>query len=88
MNVYSPRPPIVSLSSRYVELLDKYFGSVCELDIIFNYEKAYFMLDELLLVRRDIPSPASTLCLSLSYQICSLFFSLFAVGHIPRRAPV
>ena len=52
---------------RYVELLDKYFGSVsyisesnqpiksyetlqvCELDIIFNYEKAYFMLDELLL---------------------------------------
>merc|ERR1719272_6781 len=33
---------------RYVELLDKYFGSVCELDIIFNYEKAYFMLDELL----------------------------------------
>lgn len=51
---------------RYVELLDKYFGSVsicnlfdslkiylplqvCELDIIFNYEKAYFMLDELLI---------------------------------------
>merc|ERR1712012_676793 len=34
---------------RYVELLDKYFGSVCELDIIFNFEKAYFMLDELLI---------------------------------------
>ncbi|XP_072033656.1 AP-1 complex subunit sigma-2 isoform X4 [Amphiura filiformis] len=34
---------------RYVELLDKYFGSVCELDIIFNFEKAYFMLDELML---------------------------------------
>ncbi|XP_043231191.1 AP-1 complex subunit sigma-2-like isoform X2 [Amphibalanus amphitrite] len=34
---------------RYVELLDKYFGSVCELDIIFNFEKAFFMLDELLL---------------------------------------
>ncbi|XP_049780426.1 AP-1 complex subunit sigma-2 isoform X2 [Schistocerca nitens] len=34
---------------RYVELLDKYFGSVCELDIIFNFEKAYFILDELLL---------------------------------------
>jgi hypothetical protein len=48
-----------------VELLDKYFGSVrssyqltlmirspaqvCELDIIFNFEKAYFMLDELLI---------------------------------------
>ena len=34
---------------RYVELLDKYFGSVCELDIIFNFEKAYFMLDEFIL---------------------------------------
>lgn len=34
---------------RYVELLDKYFGSVCELDIIFNFEKAYFVLDEFML---------------------------------------
>ncbi|WP_411022985.1 AP-1 complex subunit sigma, partial [Salmonella sp. s51228] len=32
---------------RYVELLDKFFGSVCELDVIFNFEKAYYMLDEL-----------------------------------------
>ena len=34
---------------RFVELLDKYFGNVCELDIIFNFEKAYFVLDEFLL---------------------------------------
>ncbi|XP_046883260.1 AP-1 complex subunit sigma-3b isoform X1 [Hypomesus transpacificus] len=34
---------------RYVELLDQYFGSVCELDIIFNFEKAYFILDEFLM---------------------------------------
>lgn len=27
-------------------MLDKYFGSVCELDIIFNFEKAYYMWDE------------------------------------------
>ena len=33
----------------YVELLDNYFGSVCELDIIYNYEKAYFILDEFLI---------------------------------------
>merc|ERR1712128_27695 len=33
----------------FVELLDNYFGSVCELDIIYNYEKAYFMLDEFLI---------------------------------------
>jgi len=39
----------LELIHRYVEILDKYFGSVCELDIIFNFEKAYFILDELLL---------------------------------------
>ena len=34
---------------RYVEILDKYFGNVCELDLIFNFQKAYFVLDELLM---------------------------------------
>ena len=40
---------VLEVIHRYVEVLDKYFGSVCELDIIFNFEKAYFILDELLL---------------------------------------
>jgi len=30
-----------------VETLDKYFESVCELDIMFNLEKAHFILDEM-----------------------------------------
>ncbi|CAO3684328.1 unnamed protein product [Umbelopsis ramanniana] len=34
---------------RYVEILDRYFGNVCELDLIFNFHKAYFILDELLI---------------------------------------
>ncbi|KAG2195186.1 hypothetical protein INT47_006468 [Mucor saturninus] len=34
---------------RYVEILDRYFGNVCELDLIFNFQKAYFILDELLI---------------------------------------
>ncbi|GAA5953316.1 hypothetical protein JCM10213_000696 [Rhodosporidiobolus nylandii] len=34
---------------RYVEVLDRYFGNVCELDLIFNYQKAYSILDELLI---------------------------------------
>ena len=33
----------------YVECLDKYFGNVCELDIIFNFQKAYYILEEILL---------------------------------------
>ena len=30
-----------------VETLDKYFESVCELDIMFILEKAHFILDEM-----------------------------------------
>jgi hypothetical protein len=27
--------------------MDKYYGNVCELDIIFNFQKAYYILDEI-----------------------------------------
>jgi len=33
----------------FVEILDKYFGNVCELDLIFNFHKAYFILDEIVI---------------------------------------
>ncbi|KAF5377625.1 hypothetical protein D9615_005212 [Tricholomella constricta] len=33
---------------RYVEVLDKFFGNVCELDLIFDFQKAYTILDELI----------------------------------------
>lgn len=32
----------------FVEVLDRYFGNVCELDIIFNFHKAFHILDELM----------------------------------------
>ncbi|CAI5534594.1 unnamed protein product [Closterium sp. Naga37s-1] len=32
-----------------VETMDRYFGNVCELDIMFHLEKAYFMLDEMVM---------------------------------------
>jgi len=43
--------PLLTLEilHRYVEVMDSYFGSVCELDVIFRFEKAYLILDELLL---------------------------------------
>eukprot|EP00030_Apusomonadida_sp_AF-17_P000572 a175091_86.p1 GENE.a175091_86~~a175091_86.p1 ORF type:complete len:164 (+),score=79.96 a175091_86:35-493(+) len=34
---------------QYVEVLDRYFNNVCELDLIFHFHKAYYLLDELLL---------------------------------------
>lgn len=33
----------------FVELLDTYFGNVCELDIIFHFNKVYSALDEYIL---------------------------------------
>merc|ERR1711871_667708 len=32
-----------------VELLDQYFGNVCELDLVFNFHKVYTILDEYIL---------------------------------------
>ncbi|KAG7022803.1 AP-1 complex subunit sigma-2, partial [Cucurbita argyrosperma subsp. argyrosperma] len=40
---------ILEIIHHYVEILDRYFGSVCELDLIFNFHKAYYILDELLI---------------------------------------
>ena len=39
---------ILELIHHFVECLDRYFGSVCELDIIFNYHKAYYIIEEIL----------------------------------------
>jgi AP-1 complex subunit sigma 1/2 len=33
----------------FVEILDAYFGNVCELDLIFHFHKAYYILDEFLM---------------------------------------
>ncbi|CAN0925293.1 AP-1 complex subunit sigma-1 [Linum grandiflorum] len=41
---------ILDIIHHFVEILDRYFGSVCELDLIFNFHKAYYILDEILIV--------------------------------------
>ena len=38
----------LELIQHYVECLDRYFGNVCELDIIVNYHKAYYIIEEIL----------------------------------------
>eukprot|EP00954_Amorphochlora_amoebiformis_P019256 1331503-Amorphochlora_amoeboformis.AAC.1 len=39
---------ILEFIHNLVETLDKYFENVCELDIMFNLEKAHFILDEMI----------------------------------------
>lgn len=40
---------VLEIIHHFVEVLDAYFGNVCELDLIFNFHKAYYILDELLI---------------------------------------
>eukprot|EP01117_Protostelium_nocturnum_P003791 TRINITY_DN15052_c0_g1_i1.p1 TRINITY_DN15052_c0_g1~~TRINITY_DN15052_c0_g1_i1.p1 ORF type:complete len:154 (+),score=50.81 TRINITY_DN15052_c0_g1_i1:58-519(+) len=39
----------LEITHHFVKILDRYFGNVCELDLIFNFHKAYFILDELMI---------------------------------------
>ncbi len=41
----------------FVEVLDSYFGLVCELDLVFNFHKVYALLDELI-VGGEIMEPS------------------------------
>ena len=36
------------LIHRFVQILDKYFENVCELDIMFNLDKVYYVLEEVI----------------------------------------
>ncbi|EDO07442.1 clathrin assembly family protein [Babesia bovis T2Bo] len=40
---------MLEIIQHYVELLDRYFCNVCELDMVFNVTKAYHILDEMLI---------------------------------------
>ena len=81
---------------RYVEQMDKYYGNVCELDIIFNFQKAYFILDELLLAGEMQESSKKNVLRCISQQdsledmevsaVYSVAATSCPVGHhLPHR---
>jgi len=51
----------------FVESLDLYFGNVTELDLIFNFHKAYFILDELI-ISGEMQEPSKKLIINLVRQ--------------------
>uniref|UniRef100_A0A1I8FAS1 Clat_adaptor_s domain-containing protein n=1 Tax=Macrostomum lignano TaxID=282301 RepID=A0A1I8FAS1_9PLAT len=73
-------------------------GSVCELDIIFNFEKAYFMLDEFMLGARSSRDKQENVCSKPSLlRICcrrkrlrrdSLTTTGLAEFRQPERVPI
>ena len=40
---------VLDVIHHFVEVLDRYFGNVCELDLIFNFHQAYFILEEMII---------------------------------------
>lgn len=40
---------VLEVMHAYIEALDRYFGSVCELDIMFHLDKAHAILDEMVM---------------------------------------
>ncbi|CAN7108412.1 AP-1 complex subunit sigma-1 isoform X1 [Brassica rapa] len=59
---------VLEIIHHYVEILDRYFGSVCELDLIFNFHKAYYILDELLIAGEIQESSKKTVARIISAQ--------------------
>ncbi|KAK0557095.1 AP-2 complex subunit sigma [Tilletia horrida] len=47
----------------FVEILDTFFGNVCELDLVFNFYKVYSILDEVFLAG-EIEETSKTVVLS------------------------
>jgi AP-1 complex subunit sigma 1/2 len=40
---------VLDVIHHFVEVLDRYFSNVCELDLIFNFHQAYFILEEMII---------------------------------------
>ena len=59
---------ILDLIHLFVEVLDAYFGSVCELDLVYNFHRAYFILDELILAGNHQEPQKSVILASVAKQ--------------------
>lgn len=52
----------------FVEVLDKYFRNVCELDLIYNFHRAYMLLDEVILGGELLESSKKSVLKSIQHQ--------------------
>ena len=57
-----------------LSIVGRYFGNVCELDLIFDFHRAYFVLDEVL-VAGGLQETSKKHSTSLSFFLCVVSFS-------------
>lgn len=68
--------------------MDKYYGNVCELDIIFNFQKAYFILDELLLAGEMQESSKKNVLRCISQQDSLEDMEVSRLQFYPHHVPL
>lgn len=69
-----------------MQVLDRYFGNVCELDLIFNFHKAYYILDELLIAGTCKHRALSQCMLSIAqYDLFSCSRLCFITNSMLRK---
>lgn len=63
--------------------MDKYYGNVCELDIIFSFTKAYYILDEILLAGELQESSKKNVlrCIGQQDSLEDMEVSIFRLVH-------
>ena len=61
---------ILDLIHVFVEVLDKCFENVCELDLIFHVDRVHYILDEIVMGGSELKLYAM-LCSSITCQILS-----------------
>jgi hypothetical protein len=75
---------------QFVEVLDKHFSNVCELDLVFHFYKAYWLMDEVFLagVRTAFYAPCYVAqeCVLFAFalhsvQLCECFSLVLAFTH-------
>lgn len=76
---------VLEIIHHFVECLDSYFGNVCELDLIFNFHKAYYILDELLIAGRQSGEAAVAVsgCTQWSNPSCTAHGSYTPASSTP-----
>ncbi|EKX73799.1 clathrin coat assembly protein, putative [Theileria equi strain WA] len=62
---------ILELIQNIVETMDRYFESVCELDIMFNLEKAHFILNEMVINGKIVDTNKTNVLYPISLYDCT-----------------
>eukprot|EP01060_Flectonema_neradi_P026484 TRINITY_DN3547_c1_g1_i2.p1 TRINITY_DN3547_c1_g1~~TRINITY_DN3547_c1_g1_i2.p1 ORF type:complete len:166 (+),score=14.34 TRINITY_DN3547_c1_g1_i2:103-600(+) len=74
----------------FVETLDRYFGHVCELDLIFNFHKVYYLLDEVIAAGELQESSKRSIVKTFNHQeaiieVCFTFHSAISVPSKTKK---